>query len=224
MNSIDLKIVVLGPAGVGKTCVINRYCNNTFLESTLSTIGAGFFPQSITIDNIEVNMMIWDTAGEERFRAVAPNLLRGANGLILIFDITNPESFSDLDIYLNMFLETAEYDQNRPLPVMLLGNKGDMEKVVEDQIIDDWMHKNNINKYFIVSAKTGDGVKEAFTEFVKTFVSSPVEPEKRAHTFQITPNDAATKKKVAAKISPIFVSYNFYISKKKKNIYLFTHF
>ena len=194
MNSIDLKIVVLGPAGVGKTCVINRYCNNTFLDATLSTIGAGFFPQTIVLDNVEVNMMIWDTAGEERFRSVAPNLLRGANGLILIFDITNTDSFTDIDVYLNMFLETAEYDPSKPLPIMLLGNKGDMEKVVSDDVINEWMQKNNINKYMIVSAKTGDGVKEAFTEFVQTFVSSPVEPEKVSHGFQITPNDAAQKK------------------------------
>ena len=84
MSSIDLKIVLLGPAGVGKTCVINRYCNETFIESTQSTIGAGFFPKTITINKTDVNMMIWDTAGEERFKSVAPNLLRGANCLVLI--------------------------------------------------------------------------------------------------------------------------------------------
>lgn len=189
MSSIDLKIVVLGPAGVGKTCVINRYCNGTFLETTLSTIGAGFFPQTVNVHDTEVNMMIWDTAGEERFKSIAPSLLRGANGLILIYDVTSPDSFNDIDVYLNMFLDTVEYDQSKPLPVMILGNKGDMEKVVLDAAINEYMAKNNIPRHKVVSAKTGQGISEAFTEFVETFVSKDIESEKKMNFIQITPQE-----------------------------------
>lgn len=194
-NSIDLKIVVLGPAGVGKTCVINRYCNHTFLESTLSTIGAGFFPQTITLKNTEVNMMIWDTAGEERFRSVAPSLLRGANGLILVYDVTSKESLNDIDIYLNMFLDTADCDQATALPVLLLGNKGDIERVVTDEMVEDWMSRNNVIHHNIVSAKTGDGVSEAFTSFIETFITKPSESERHINAIQIQPTAPQPEKK-----------------------------
>ncbi|EAY09851.1 small GTP-binding protein, putative [Trichomonas vaginalis G3] len=193
MTSLDLKIVVLGPAGVGKTCVINRYCNDTYLENTLSTIGAGFFPQTVNINDVEVNMMIWDTAGEERFKSIAPSLLRGANGLVLIYDVTSPDSFTDVDIYLNMFLDTVDYDQSKPLPVMLLGNKGDMSPVVSDQTVNEWLSKNNIPLHKVVSAKTGDGISEAFTEFVKTFLTRSLDQEKRMNFIQITPPDNTKK-------------------------------
>ena len=194
MKSIDLKIVVLGPAGVGKTCVINRYCNNTFLDKTLATIGAGFFPQTVIVDDTEVNMMVWDTAGEERFRSVAPSLLRGANGLVLVFDITSPESLNELDIYLNMFLDTAEYDQNEALPIMLLGNKGDLVSTITEDTINDWKSRNNVSRYNVVSAKTGAGINEAFTEFVKTFIVKPAEVEKRSNPILIMPNQPSEKK------------------------------
>ncbi|KAH0789257.1 small GTP-binding protein [Histomonas meleagridis] len=170
-SSIDLKIVVLGPVSVGKTCVIHRFCNGTFLQNTQATIGAGFVPHTMHIDETEINIMLWDTAGEERFRSVAPSLLRGANGLILVYDVTNLQSFGEIEIYLNMFLDTAEFDQQQPLPVLVLGNKSDMESQVSDETIQQWAQKHNINQTAKVSAKTGDGITEAFEKYFKTFLN-----------------------------------------------------
>ena len=195
-TSLDLKIVVLGPAGVGKTCVIHRYCNQTFLTTTLATIGAGFFPKTIRIDGCEVNMMIWDTAGEERFRSVAPSLLRGANGLILVFDVTFAPSLDELEAYLNMFLETVDYDQTLPLPVLLLGNKGDIEeKAVTEEMINDWKTNHNIPNSVIVSAKTGNNINEAFETFISNFVHTPNEPEKSFNQILIKPMETKPKEK-----------------------------
>ncbi|KAH0794463.1 small GTP-binding protein [Histomonas meleagridis] len=173
-SSLDLKIVVLGPVSVGKTCVIHRFCNGTFLQNTQATIGAGFVPHTMHIDDTEINMMLWDTAGEERFRSVAPSLLRGANGLILVYDVTNLQSFGEIEIYLNMFLDTAEYDQQQPLPVLVLGNKSDMESQVSDDVINEWAQKHNITETAKVSAKTGEGINEAFEKYLKTFLNAPV--------------------------------------------------
>lgn len=174
MSSIDLKIVVLGSAFVGKTSIINRYCNGTFLEETLSTIGAGFFTHTMMCEGSEVTAMLWDTAGEERFRSVAPSLLRGANGLVLVFDLTQPESFNDIETYMEMFLDTCKVEPGMSMPVLLFGNKCDLpNRAITKENINDWMKKNKVTHYHDCSAKTGEGIEESF----QTFIESLVTPE-----------------------------------------------
>lgn len=168
---MDLKLVVLGSSYVGKTSLINRYCNGSFIEDTLSTIGAGFFTHSLQVDGSEVTLMLWDTAGEERFRSVAPSLLRGANGMILVFDVTKFSTFEELDVYMDMFLDTCSFDPNSFVPVLLLGNKADLGKCdVPNEAIEKWMKKNNVGIHYLVSAKTGENVQQAFEEFIKQIV------------------------------------------------------
>lgn len=168
---MDLKLVILGPSYVGKTSIINRYCNGSFIEDTLSTIGAGFFTHSLQIDGTEITLMLWDTAGEERFRSVAPSLLRGANGMILVFDITKLASFEEIDIYMDMFLDTCSFDPNSFIPVLLLGNKCDLGKCdVPNEAIEKWMKKNNVGIHYLVSAKTGENIQQAIEEFIKQIV------------------------------------------------------
>lgn len=171
MSSIDLKIVVLGSAYVGKTSIINRYCNGCFLEETMSTIGAGFFTNILKVNDSEVTSMIWDTAGEERFRSVAPSLLRGANGLVLVYDQTQPTSFNDIDIYMDMFLDTCKSDPSMTLPVLLLGNKSDLESHIPQDDVEEWKRRNKVVYNSNVSAKTGEGIQEALENFIKALVN-----------------------------------------------------
>jgi small GTP-binding protein len=170
--SLDIKIVVLGSAFVGKTSLINRYCNNSFNEDTRSTIGAGFFTHTIMVDETEVTMMLWDTAGEERFRSVAPSLLRGANGLVLVFDLAERATFTDIDIYLDLFLDTCKVDPAQNAPVLLLGNKADVStRATDPGEIEKWKKKNHVPLYWQVSAKTGENVQLAMDKFVETLVA-----------------------------------------------------
>ena len=170
-TSIDLKIVVLGSTSVGKTALINRYCNGTFQPDTLNTIGAGFFTHNITLNGFDVTLLLWDTAGEERFRSVAPSLLRGANGLILVFDVSQPSTFNDLTFYYEMFLDVVSVDMSSKLPILLLGNKIDLEKfeITESQI-ENWCNKNRISLKYLVSAKNGINVEESFTKLVSSLL------------------------------------------------------
>ena len=192
VSSLDLKIVVLGTAAVGKTSIINRYCNGSFLEDTLATMGCAFFSHTVQMEQTEISAILWDTAGEERFKAVAPSLLRGAQGLILVFDLTSLESFNDLGVYLNMFLDTAEYDTNVPLPILLLGNKADLNSpAVPQETIDAWMEKNHISQFMKVSAKTGEGIEESIDSFVKGFAE--IQPKDDSKSIQIMVTDPKEK-------------------------------
>ena len=173
-NSIDLKVVVLGAASVGKTSLINRYCNGTFQDDTLATIGAGFYTHTLGVNNSEVTLMIWDTAGEERFRSVAPSLLRGASGIVLVYDLHAPESFADLDIYMDMFLNNVQVNRSAPdLPILVLGNKCDLENLerVPQPDVDRWMKKNGVKHIYEVSAKSGQNVSEAFQKLIDVLLS-----------------------------------------------------
>ncbi|KAK8860766.1 hypothetical protein M9Y10_012432 [Tritrichomonas musculus] len=173
-SSIDLKVVVLGVASVGKTSIINRYCNDSFREDSLSTIGAGFFTHSIKINDTEVTLMLWDTAGEERFRSVAPSLLRGSNGLVLVYDVTNVQSFNELEIYLEMFLDVVNVNAMSVMPVLLLGNKTDLGNfAVPEQNVEEWKKKYKIQHSALVSAKTGENINEAFTKLVNDLIKPP---------------------------------------------------
>lgn len=162
--SSDFKVVFVGAAGVGKTSLINRYCLNTFSEDTMATIGVSFFSRRVQVEKTEITLLIWDTAGEERFRSVAPSLLRGADGLVIVYDVTRPASLSEVDFYFKMFLDMVKLQHNK-LPILLLGNKCDVDceleaKVNEDEV-QNWLRKRNVTMTANVSAKTGENVDEA---------------------------------------------------------------
>ena len=190
-SSIDLKIVVLGSHNVGKTSLIHRYCEGSFVKDTLPTLGAGFFTHSLVVDDIEVTAMLWDTAGDERFHSVAPSLLRGTQGLILVFDLSDPQTFLDIEIYFNMFLDTCQVDMARSLPVLLLGNKNDLEQhSVGLDVIDSWMKKNHVSHYFDVSAKTAENVNEAIETLIKDLVS-PLEYQTSQNSLSLPLSESA---------------------------------
>lgn len=192
-DGIDLKIVVLGAASVGKTSIIHRYCNGIFQPDTLSTIGAGFFTHTIQVDEMEVTLLLWDTAGEERFRSVAPSLLRGANGLVLVYDVTQSATFDDLNIYLEMFLDTVQVDMACQLPVLLLGNKIDIEnREISPAQVEAWCAKNKIVQNYLVSAKDGTNIELAMDTLVQSLLK-PVQTSDRP-PLQLTPVPATQNK------------------------------
>jgi len=177
-QAIDLKIVILGAANVGKTSINHRYCSHAFQPDTLSTVGAGFFTHCIEMEDKKITLLLWDTAGEERFRSVAPSLIRGSNGLILVYDVTIPSTFDELSLYYEMFLDTVSVDMNSDLPILLLGNKMDKDDMKVDKAeIEQWAKKNRIPHNYFVSAKTGLNVDEAMTALIKTLITPTKIPE-----------------------------------------------
>lgn len=170
--TLDIKVVVLGAKNVGKTCLINRYCNGVFTDKTKSTIGAGFYTHTTNVNGTSVSMMLWDTAGEERFRAVTPSLLRGTGGVVLAFDLFEPRSLEELDVYYDMYATNVGIDTTEDSPILLLGNKSDLgAPVLTDDTVKLWMERHNVYHYYKVSAKTGDNVDVAFQEFTERLVT-----------------------------------------------------
>lgn len=171
MEAISLKILLVGNSSVGKTSLLLRYCGKKFNEDQISTIGVDFVDKTITYRDMKINLHIWDTSGQERFRSLAQNFYRNADGIMFVFDLECPDSFEDIRHWLN---ETEEYSQD--FKKILVGNKMDLEHKVNRDRIDPFTDKRNI-KYFETSAKEGTNVNEVFESLVEEILGNKTEEE-----------------------------------------------
>ena len=158
------QILLLGDMAVGKTCLINRYTNGVFKEEYISTVGFDYYTKQEEINNKTVQVKIWDTVGQERFRALTPSFLRNAEGVIIVFDVTSQDSFDNVKGWINSI--KSNIGEN-VIPIIIVGNKIDMENMREISKEDGKkIASENDFKYFETSAKTGIGVDEAIKEIV----------------------------------------------------------
>ena len=191
------QFLLLGNNAVGKTCLIKRYTNGTFREDYISTIGIDYDSKIEIIDDINVLVKLWDTAGQERFRAITPNTLRNAEGIMLVFNITDSESFDDLKVWLES-IKTHFGEKNIPIPIIIVGNKVDLEdkRDVEKDDANKFAQENNF-KYFETSAKTGEGVDNAIRELVRQILASKdkEDPGEKNNNIKLQGNKDDNKKK-----------------------------
>ena len=157
----EIKIVFLGDSNVGKTSIIKRFCTNKFDEmGTISTISVAYNNKTLKVDPFtEVNMKIWDTAGQEKYRSMTKAYLRGAQGIFLVFDLGQKRSFESLNSFLDE-IKGANVDKN--CVKILIGNKSDFAlKEVDDTTANNFAKENNM-KYLAVSAKEGVNIESMF--------------------------------------------------------------
>ncbi|XP_062410648.1 ras-related protein Rab-33B-like [Sardina pilchardus] len=118
------KIVVIGDSGVGKTCLAYRFCAGKFPDKTEATIGVDFRERILDIEGEKIKVQLWDTAGQERFRkSMVQQYYRGVHAIVLVFDVSNPASFSSLPLWLDECRRNALGQQ---VPRILVGNKCDL--------------------------------------------------------------------------------------------------
>lgn len=154
------KIIILGDAGVGKSSLMNRYVRNTFTKSYKSTIGADFLTKEIIFNGEFITSQIWDTAGNERFQSLGVAFYRGTDGCILVFDLTNPKTFHNLQNWYDEFLIISSPPDAENFPFILLGNKSDLvlneQCQINEKMIMSFCKSKNI-KYYPISVKENTG-------------------------------------------------------------------
>lgn len=194
LNSQDeydekIKIMVIGESKIGKTSLISRYCNNEFFGGVyLSTIGIDFQIKDLNIKNKKIRLQIWDTAGQERYRNIAKNYFQSGDGFVIVYDISNRESFEKLDYWIEQIKTNAQEN----IKLILFGNKCDItdDREVSKEDGEEYAKKNKI-KFFEVSAKEGTNVVNAFETFVNDILAS------------YSPNDNFKKRKSKMLSTPI---------------------
>lgn len=122
----SLQLVLIGDNGVGKSCLLLRFADNTFTENFISTIGVDFRFRTLKIDKKTVKLQIWDTAGQERYRTITSAYYRGADGIIMVYDVTNEDSFNHINEW---FLEVNRY-ASETCCKLIVGNKTDLPNKV----------------------------------------------------------------------------------------------
>ncbi|XP_029909821.1 ras-related protein Rab-8B-like [Myripristis murdjan] len=153
------KLLLIGDSGVGKTCLLFRFSEDSFNTTFISTIGIDFKIRTIEMNGKRVKLQIWDTAGQERFRTITTAYYRGAMGIMLVYDICNEKSFENIKNWIRNIEEHASSDVEK----MILGNKCDMSD--RRQVSKDRGEKLAIDygvKFLETSAKTSVNVEEAF--------------------------------------------------------------
>ena len=164
----SLKVTLLGSSGVGKTCIIQRYTENTFDENAVSTSGASYSQKFIEVDKKGVVLDLWDTAGQEKYRSLGRHFYKDAYIVCLVYDITNLQSFND--IKEKWYKDLKTYGEQFTV-LALVGNKSDCyekEEVSEDMAKE---YAKEINAIFMLtSAKTGDNIDNLFETLVRQYL------------------------------------------------------
>ncbi len=161
------KIILLGPGAVGKTSLFHRFVMNEFTSSYRMTMGVDFLKKELRIHNNTINLTIWDVAGQERFKFMRKNYYRGAQGALLIFDLTRENTLNKL---INKWYSEMTQFLSNDIPFLLIGNKLDLIKEI-GSIVDSNSAKEFAESkesiYIETSAKTGENVDDAFVELTR---------------------------------------------------------
>jgi len=158
------KLLLIGDSGVGKSSLLLRFADNTFTESFISTIGVDFKIRTIDIEGTTVKLQIWDTAGQERFRTITSSYYRGAHGIIVVYDITNAETFNNVQKWLQEIDRYACENVHK----LLVGNKCDLvnERKVKFETAKEFADSYNLI-FLETSAKNSTRVEESFIKMAQ---------------------------------------------------------
>ena len=153
------RAVTIGDTSVGKTSITNRLIDDTFNKFEPSTIGANYQPYISVVNNQKVEIQIWDTAGQEKFKSLAPIYFRNASAAVAVFSLTSHSSFEGIDRWITNFIETA----GQSAIVYVAANKSDCIDEIEVSVEEARNYAQERGyKFFVTSAKTGENIKEMF--------------------------------------------------------------
>lgn len=176
-----IKLLLIGDSGVGKSCLLLRFSDDSFTPSFITTIGIDFKIKTIDLEGKKIKLQIWDTAGQERFRTITTAYYRGAMGILLVYDTTDLQSFQNIRNWIRNIEQHAADNVDK----ILVGNKCDIieEKVVATEDGKKLADEKGI-PFFETSAKTNINVVEAFTCIAKNI---------KKRLMDANPNPAASR-------------------------------
>lgn len=157
------KILLLGDVSVGKTCILLRFSDNSFNDDQISTIGLDYRTKDINIDNKVITIAIWDTAGQEKFKCITKSFYKGAHGILIIYDVTDYKTFSNIIEWVYSIREVA----NKSIKLMLIANKIDLDHRVVSTEEGKKIADDNNCFYMETSAKTNLHIDKVFEKITK---------------------------------------------------------
>ena len=212
-SSIDTyKIVVLGDISVGKTSILSRFRYGIFEPEYMPTLGIDFFSQNLFYEDKTIRLILWDTAGEERFRSLIPSYLKNADCIIIVFDITNKDSFNSL----NKWLTDSKNNASEGTIYIICGNKSDLKekRTVNENEIDEYIKKNELI-YVECSAKNGEGIKDLFNTVAKNL--GEVNFAKSDYAVNVDIKNDVNGVKTEQSKSNYIINKNFFVEENKNN-------
>lgn len=187
------KLLLIGDSGVGKSCLLLRFADDTYTESYISTIGVDFKIRTIELEGKTIKLQIWDTAGQERFRTITSSYYRGAHGIIVVYDITDQETFNNVKQWLQEIDRYACENVNK----LLVGNKCDLtaKRAVETATAKEYADQLGI-PFLETSAKSSANVEQAFLTMASEIKSrmGPVQGVGGTNAVKIQSNPVPEKK------------------------------
>jgi len=161
-----VKILLIGSSGVGKSSISNKFVKQEFITDTISTIGVDLKIKTIKYKDKLFKCQLWDTAGHERFKSITSSYYRGSDCAIVVFDLTNKDSFKDLSFWLQEIK-----NHNETILYYLVGNKCDLieKRKNKSSDIEKFIIENNIDNYIEVSAKNNTNIEILFKNIVVKF-------------------------------------------------------
>ena len=198
-NADSVKITLLGSSGVGKTCIIKRYTEGSFDENSPSTAGASYSNKSLVIENKHIQLDLWDTAGQEKFRSLGRHFYKDSYIVCLVYDITSIQSFEDLKS--KWYDDLKKYGEKYNI-LAVVGNKSDCyenEAVTEEE---GRKYANSIGAIFMLaSAKNGDNIELLFDTLVRQYLGPEFNKkvqemkQEKGDIKKVTRKNSADKKK-----------------------------
>ena len=170
----NFKVVLLGEGCVGKTSLVLRYVEDKFNDKHLSTLQASFLSKKLNINGKRCKIAIWDTAGQERFHALGPIYYRDSNGAVLVYDITDEDSF----VKVKNWVKELRCMLGTNVVLCIVGNKIDLEKQRVISVAEAEEYAASVNaKHYQTSAKLNKGVEEIFLDLTKRMLTARSEME-----------------------------------------------
>lgn len=171
------KLLLIGDSGVGKSCLLLRFADDTYTESYISTIGVDFKIRNVEQDGKNIKLQIWDTAGQERFQGLGTSFYRGADGVVFVFDVTRRNTFEEIPAWKKAFLIQIGQENNDDFPILVLANKVDLpDRQVSKAEVKEYCAREGL-PFFETSAKESLNVDRSFEKIASLILGQTKEED-----------------------------------------------